>query len=188
MSDENEHEHEHHFQFPFLLGPTPEQIEHARMNHDMNAHETRQFFDGLTVEQLKKLSGLFSMCYASDGDAAQYFSGIITGFLDQKFNLCLACGKNHDEELNNFAPQRPSVVPYVDPSNGRRACCQTTEGKAHKADCDYLIEFNLEPDDGDSEHVQCKGCGKWYVSVEDRMVKTPGIHGCDGCIEKNKWG
>lgn len=35
---------------------------------------------------------------------------------------------------------------------------------------------------------QCNNCGKRYPSLQDRMMKPPGIEGCDGCIQKVKWG
>lgn len=38
------------------------------------------------------------------------------------------------------------------------------------------------------EGWQCNNCGKKYPSLQDRMMKPPGIEGCDGCIHKEKWG
>lgn len=181
MSDENnEHDHEGHaFVFPLQFGPTKEQVEQARMNNEANAHETRQFFDSLTAEQLKKLNGLFAMCYTSEGDAAQYFMGIISGFLDQKHKLCLACGKNHDEELHKFAPVEESKV-------------SPTPVQSDKPVQDAAERFRLMDEYGlyepSSGRFACRNCGTMYVSLEDRMLRRPGKAGCSGCIEREKWG
>lgn len=166
MSDENENEPEGHFIFPFQFGPTKAQIEQMQMHQEANAHETRQFFDSLTEDQLRRLSSLFAICYTSDGDASQYYIGIISGFLDQKFKICLACGRNHDVELKAFSEAQP-----VDLTPTQRQS--------------LLDMYELEIV---GERFYCKGCHKEYVSLEDRMLRDAGQSGCEGCIEKEKWG
>ena len=188
MSDENEHEPQHPHGFAFHIGPTPEQLEQIRMEGEANGHETREFFDSLTEDQLKKLSGLFHQAHTSEGHAALYYIGVISGFLDQKFNTCLACGKKHDEELANMTGQ-PVVndPPQVRP-NGSRECCNTPSGGPHHDLCPYMMEYNLEPDDDGSEKAMCKNCKQWYANLEDRMLRPAGPAGCEGCRHKTKWG
>lgn len=58
----------------------------------------------------------------------------------------------------------------------------------------YGIEDAWEQLAGDGKEIlkfvgwQCNNCGKIYSSLQDRMMKPPGIEGCDGCIHKVKWG
>lgn len=47
-------------------------------------------------------------------------------------------------------------------------------------------DYNVEPAADDPEGVVCKGCGLFYKSLVDRMIKGP--DNCHGCIEKAKWG
>lgn len=35
---------------------------------------------------------------------------------------------------------------------------------------------------------QCNNCGMMYPSLQDRMLKEPGLAGCTGCVQKTKWG
>lgn len=172
MSDEHEDNPQGaHFVFPFNLGPSKEQVEQMQMHQEANAHETRHFFDSLDEGQLRKLSGLFQACYQSDGDASQYFIGIIAGMLDQKFKVCLACGRNHDAELKDFAPAEEEELPQ------KRAAEETIE-LMKQYDVEILISGSLV----------CKNCETPIASLEDRMLRPPGTAGCPGCVEKEKWG
>ncbi len=36
--------------------------------------------------------------------------------------------------------------------------------------------------------LRCKGCALDYQSIADRALKQPGIEGCEGCQQVNKWG
>lgn len=39
-----------------------------------------------------------------------------------------------------------------------------------------------------NEVVCLEGCGRRWVSLEDRMMKRAGKEGCDFCMQKEKWG
>ena len=48
--------------------------------------------------------------------------------------------------------------------------------------------YNVTPVAPDKDGVVCASCGLEYVSLEDRMLKKPGVEGCEGCIQAAKWG
>lgn len=174
--DENENQPHPHF-MQFFMGPTPEQVEHARMNHEANAHETRQFFMSLNADQLRKLRGLLDVCYQTEGAAALNFMGITTALLDSKFDMCLACGKNHDKELADFGSGQTikSDKPFTEASQDSRY------------DPDLMKKYNMEyAENGIS--IRCSECKAPSVSLEDRMLRAPGKEGCETCIQKEKWG
>jgi hypothetical protein len=59
-------------------------------------------------------------------------------------------------------------------------------------DQELMDEYNLDDLREEGTHkllgFVCLGCGKNYQSIQDRMLRQPGIEGCDGCINKQKWG
>lgn len=194
MSDENENENEHehpHGFAAFFNGPSREQLEQlqerAKMEQLAASHETRQFLDGLTLEQLKKLSALFNLAHTTEGESALYFMGLITGFIDLKFKVCLACGVDHDKELGDMIVPTESTK-SSSPVTQYRTCCITDTEKPHTYECPNMVKFRVEPDDGGSLNVQCKNCKLWYSSLEDRMMRSPDKSGCHGCVDKEKWG
>jgi hypothetical protein len=180
-SDESneEHEHHHHPIFAFQMGPPPEVLERMQMENEANAHETRHFLDSLTEDQLIKLGGIMQLCFSSNGAAAGYYQGVIIGILDYKYKVCLSCGRNHEEEFHEAVD---TELPL------KNTCCDTVRGRPHSYECSLMVEYGLEPDDNGSEHVQCKNCKQWYPSLEDRMLRPPGVKGCSSCQQKAKWG
>lgn len=156
-------EHEHH-------------VGMFRMEAEANTHETRQFFEGLSEEQLKKLYGLLHMVIGTDGMAGSYYQGIIAMRLDQKFGVCMACGVKHEEELASMMPPVPE--PRPDPIRG------PAKGTAEYNS--LMALYGLEQDDDGSDRVMCKNCKTWYIDLADRMRRP--VAGCTGCIQKEKWG
>lgn len=55
---------------------------------------------------------------------------------------------------------------------------------------DVMQEYGLSASIGERGGVQynCNNCGQLYQSLEDRKLKKPGKEGCEGCIQKEKWG
>lgn len=180
MSDE--HEHEHHA-FAFQFGPSPEDVERARMAGEASGHETREFFDSLSAQQLRKLSSLFNHAANTEGNAAIYYVGLISAFLDLKFKECVACGKDHDK------PFEEMETSLLEPSKEESEDPELYVPRKDTATYDKLMGmYNLEQDDDGSDKVMCRGCGQWYQNLKDRMRRKPGVDGCPGCIQKQKWG
>ena len=198
MNDETPEEHENQppriFGFPFQIGPSPEVIEQQQMEGEANAHETREFLDSLTEAQLRKFASIMGLAGATDGTAATYYLGVAAGILDWKYKSCLACGKNHDKPFEEMAPLEEDSLEASKrrhPAGKKlvlRECCGTMSNLPHTYQCPFVIQYDMEPDDGGTLNIMCKNCKKWYTSLEDRMLRPPGKQGCPGCIQKEKWG
>lgn len=153
-------------------------IEHHRMHAEQAAHDTTNFFDSMTEDQLRSLRGVLGVI-RSDPDSTPYFMGLVSSALQYKFGVCLGCGKKHDEELTKMAhPDVPSETRISDASKSK----MTTTEYLNKC-IEYRVHIR-----GDGPEVICNNCGVTYVSLEDRMLRRPDIEGCDGCIQKEKWG
>lgn len=176
MSDEHEHHH-HAPMFAFQMGPTPEELEQARMSQEAVGHETRQFLDKLTVDELDLLSKIIRTVSISEA-SGPFYAGLITGIRQQKFNVCLACGRDHDADLAEMIPQPKSEVKAED--EGEPAV-------GSKKYFELCYHYRVKPV-GDGDQVECEGCGQMYVSLEDRMLRSPGTVGCPTCVQKEKWG
>jgi hypothetical protein len=48
--------------------------------------------------------------------------------------------------------------------------------------------FQVDHADDGSRTVRCRRCLTEYVSLEDRMIRLPDETGCQGCVQKTKWG
>lgn len=189
-NEENEHQHQPAFVLPFQFGLTPEQIEQERMRGEATGHETRAFFDSLNIEQLRKLAGILRQIHV-DPDASIYYQGLAAGFIDLKHGICLVCNTDHSRVPTEFTEQHKTDDVNSQQKDGQvhaYDCCEREAGKPHSYECLYMVQYNLEPDDDGSVRAMCKGCNKWYASLEDRMLRAPGVTGCEGCIEKQKWG
>jgi hypothetical protein len=69
------------------------------------------------------------------------------------------------------------------------------EGKDEPVDLPAMREeFGVRMTDPILENVNqdvpvtCNHCGTEYVSLADRALRSPGIEGCSGCIQKEKFG
>ena len=168
MSEENEGAG-----FPaFFLnfGPTADQLEQMRMSAEDRRHKVRNFIETLDEEQIKTLIMIIETAIENDA-SGNFFIGMLIATLDQKFQACSGCGKNHDKMLAELSGQ--TEIPAV----------TSPEDKPSR---DALMdEYGLEQV-GDS--ILCKNCGIEYVSLEDRMLRPAGVTGCSTCLQKEKWG
>lgn len=53
---------------------------------------------------------------------------------------------------------------------------------------EYNIDDTYNQDTKEFMYFACLNCGMQYPSIEDRMLKPPGVEGCSGCQQKAKWG
>lgn len=176
MSDE-QHESEEPQFLVFNTGPSPEQINMMRMAANANAHATQEFLESLNEEQMVKLLGLLHQLEVNPA-ASPFYQGICIMLMQMKFNKCAVCGKDHDAELTDMSGQADQPLGQAEVDGARE---QAENMKK------YRLEWWTDPADG-HEKLRCKQCFRPYVSLEDRMLRSPGIEGCPGCVQKEKWG
>jgi hypothetical protein len=168
----------------FYMALPPEvraMIDHQHMHAESNAHETMDFLLSMDQEQLRKFRGILGTMSSNEG-AIPYYMGLVGGILNQKFHICLACSKNHDEDLANMAHESDEPVEL---SNQDIADIKIS-----------MHEYGVKPvtDEDWSGQVVCTGpCegaagGATWANLEARMESRPGIAGCTFCQQKEAWG
>jgi hypothetical protein len=74
------------------------QITRSEMETEAHRHELHRFFDELSVDQLRTLAQLLVMC-AQQKKIATFYQGYVIAILEQKWDVCAGCGKNHEKML-----------------------------------------------------------------------------------------
>lgn len=167
----------------------PEELqEKVKMMFDrqkMAGQVTRQsisrFFQELSEDQLNTFKLILNMCSSSEG-AAPFYEGLAAGVLAHKFN-----------RWPGWNDEGASMVAFEFDPNG--STLEATEVPIVEGDkptewyTQKCNEYNVTASDstGDDK-VTCKGCGTEYVSLDDRMLRPPGIEGCSVCVQRQKWG
>lgn len=143
-----------------------------------NTHTIRRFLDELSEEQLQTLDIIIANCHSTE--QASFWRGRIEGMLDMKYDVC-PCGENHNpqellEDVHLPEPRVTSETPITDAAEA---------GYTKEEYQKLLVDYALAPVD---DHFICTGCGQYYPSLEDRMLRKPGMDGCGGCQQKSAWG
>lgn len=147
---------------------------------------------------------------------AAYYEGVAAQTLILKHNVCAGCGNKHDDgdprhgasesELEHAAPDGTESL-FADPDQASQAFereplaetyVDTTKELIGQTGLlpvevqEKMVEYDLDDlrdeDTGAILGFVCNLCGLKYVSVEDRALRDPGPAGCEGCINKAKWG
>lgn len=172
----------------------PDPMDETRSN--VAKHEVRDFIIGLNADQRRTLTGIINVVSQAPG-SAPFYVGIISTIQDFKDNICFACGKNHDDMVGELLESaiKPEVANHpsmfkaaAKPPSKEEVIQRINEAKDKVAEPDEgpsMEQYNLHLVKG---RLLCKNCGTEYVSVEDRALRPEGIKGCDGCIQKEKWG
>lgn len=168
----------------FIIG-TPEEVqEKVREMMDRQSmaitamrHDVQRFFTELSVEQLSLLRFLLHQITANP-EAGPFYEGVASTTLLLKHNVCPGCGIDHDKEAMETLQAETAKVTSEDrhPSNVSNVISRV----------DLLEQYRLRPN-ADGQY-NCADCGMGYMSLEDRMLEKPGPEGCDGCIQRAKWG
>lgn len=166
------------------------QMERAEMAGTAFRHDIMRLIRSLPADDLMTFKSLMRHLQESTSSAF-YLEGVAATTLEMKYDVCGGCGKNHDKDLlgDDPAPR--------DPEGGTEQLeLFTMDGKVSRVDVplpapaerqsQMMAEYNLEETiDG---IILCKGCGTASSSLEDRMLRPPGVRGCPGCQDKAKFG
>lgn len=69
-----------------------------RLMNEAGRHQVFGFFSELTQEQLRLFSFMMDGA-AGNPNVAGYYEGIARAMLQARFNICMACGKNHEAQM-----------------------------------------------------------------------------------------
>jgi len=180
---------------------SPEDADRHRQQHAVSAHELNRLLHELPIDQLKTLEMLIDWLAMAEepGRIASHMSGRITAVLEARFNICAACGKNHDKDLENLASDKPvEVPPHVQARRAVDAQSEVTfleKGSTEPLSAQELqlmqmfgIDDLREEDSGALLGFICLNSEMHYQSIQDRMLQPPGVEGCSGCQQKARWG
>lgn len=150
-----------------------ERYEHMMMMHQDTRNRIFSFIDELEPDQLVSLQYMLSSFV---GDHGPYGVMHLLGYVASQMRMR---GVSSIEEMNIAAAAAPSSpsseVPDVVASTmreyGVKAISDVVEGAAQ-----------TDP------RVVCLGCGVVYPTLDDRMLRSPGIDGCSGCQQKSGHG
>lgn len=198
--------------------PLPEEIEqalrrqqeHAEMHAEARGHEMLRFFEELTEDQLSQLRSILSACAVDDtGRYASHLEGFVNGVLQWKHGVCLGCGSKHTDAsdlIKETVPGGTLGKKEVDELNRvtddgtEQLELSFEETAAQEQDrMSLMMGYSVrEPNQRDFQQglikmpdekpVICEGCGMLYQSLEDRMLRAPGVDGCQGCQHKAAHG
>lgn len=165
-------------------------------------HAMVRLLGELSQEDMEALGSLVSYI-ANRGrkapQAASYWQGMIAARLHERFGLCSGCGENHDAALAEMAGEVQEEAPTPQPvqpvlQNGPMPISWTPKGSKEPlgdAEANIMrlhdLQENRKPD-GTLIDFICKGCGRTYISIQDRTLMPVGPTGCSGCLLKTKWG
>lgn len=158
-------------------------IAHQHMQMEQHAHDASTFLESLTEEQLRGFRGILAAIRVGGEDASTYFIGLAGGIMSVKFGVCLACSKKHDEELAHMAGPvaEPPVAPPAEAPPEPLMPDMTEDERAI-----LMEEYGIE--EGEDGKLHCKNCMIHVASLQDRMLRKPGVDGCSGCQQKSAWG
>jgi hypothetical protein len=163
-----------------------EELQAARQREQMEssayAHDLAGFFRGLSREDMEHIKVIIYMAAESKSYANQTI-GMLSAFAEQKFGICIACNKNHEEQL---LPETSKI-----PGETVKFSKSMTEAEIRSVMKVFDLRF---PNEGEVSTIEgevpviCRNCNTLYQSLEDRMRRVPGIDGCQGCQIKSAHG
>lgn len=161
--------------------------EHQRQMEaaEARAHEMKvrvySFLQNLPADDLVTVRDIIALSVGDNGAFAHHAMGICHTLLVVVHKRCQGCGLDHDNDIlggEKVALEQERQSNYED-----AAAKLANEVAAQQAVMDeYGITRRL---DG---QLACSTCGVIIQSVEDRMLRRPGVEGCSSCQQKAKWG
>lgn len=151
----------------------PEELKRQQDEADAISHERRmrvhRFIEELSSDDLGTFNEiLLTMLHMQDPTSyINFLHGNCNAILRLKHNAC-ACGIDHGRD------QLEAEKAKLD-----------AEREAEN-DLPAMKEYGLvRKSDG---KLYCTGCGIEYQSLDDRMLRPPGVNGCGSCQQKAAWG
>lgn len=165
------------------------------MTDDVASHELTNWLRDLDCEKKNLVLGLLASA-TEDPGFGKLIMGMLLAFKQEQHGICVACQENHDEALVTMSGQDKDERARKEEIKAKLQTDKwTPTGSINPLTTQQTIEmhrYGLDDLRAEEDYellgFVCKGCGMKYQSVEDRMLKLPGKEGCDGCIQKEKWG
>lgn len=184
-----------------------EHYERHEMMKEEFRHSFQRIFEELSEDQLRTIRTMLSVISdQDDSHLAAEWLGMASWALKTRFNICVTCGINHDEELTEEPPSEKKEEEYFD------NVPHTTVTRMYKVDDDQPLPSFYEPSEDERKLMEqyhlddlrvegtneflgfiCIGikgwdkpCGMKYPSIQDRMLRDP--ESCSGCHQRMMHG
>lgn len=205
--------------FQFFQPPSDEEKAAMQAAHDRMhmadqdfKHSTQRLFEELNHDQMRTLQAMLQVIQHRTNDPlVALWEGIVVTEMKHRFNICITCGVNHDEDI-----PRPEEETAGDENSTTdlkaTSFSRTTELSDLSADEEdtplptfgisdedrikmeeYHLDDVYDSDSGQFLYFKCTGitgtrgpCGVTYPSIEDRMLKPP--EHCSGCFQRMMHG
>lgn len=180
---------------PEIAAEMQRQQELHAMSISATRHDIVNLFKALDKDQLITLRLMFQSC---EGDYASSMAGYITAHLELLHDICPGCSKVHEEPtVGDFME---NTVSAADVAEAMTKDAVKPESAAEEQDrMSLLMGYGVR--DHNEQDIQnglvlsegerpviCEGCGMLFQSLEDRMLRRPGMDGCQGCQHKSAHG
>ena len=161
-----------------------ERKQYEKMVQADELHKTEfvNLLDSLNAEQLGTVRKMIQVV-VDDKDAGYQLTGLVTGALVFK----------HGRSWSNDKTPWSAGPEIMDNEKGEHPItseeAETAIQALHKDERQSLMDqYNVVPNPEADGYFMCGGCGLFIHSLEDRMLREPGIKGCEGCQQKAKFG
>lgn len=196
--------------FGFFQPPSEEEqqemkeaYERHRMSIEEFQHAFQRLFDELKEDQLKTLQTAFQILMDPNNHAtAGQWEGMVAWQRKVRYNICVTCGVNHDEELSppphapDEDPKATELQQVIDPvlhdPDAIDLFADLTPDQRELAN-KYHIDDLRDSTTGELIGFYCTGingmkepCGMKYPSIKDRMLRGP--EHCSGCFQRMAQG
>jgi hypothetical protein len=184
VSERPEDDSPHMHPFVAMMGaPSKEQQEKMAMKATSIWHSVLHLLNEATQEQLESISDIIRMIDAHP-KMSPYFSGLIDGILEKKFNICPSCERNHDEDMQREMDLASQTKPESESGSVPLAVEVVLPDPR-----EVMETYGVRPSDDSiipslESAVVCKSCDLYYISLADRIRRPPGVDGCHGCQQK----
>jgi hypothetical protein len=187
------------FGFPFQP-PSEEEQEEMRQAHDRNQmaldefrHSFQRLFDELDKDQLRTFATMLNLVVNATGSVlAASWEGMALQSLKTRYNVCIACGVNHDEEVH-VPPKAAEVGPEQKAQEADIPLPLAFTEQDHENMKKYHLDDVYDSDTKEFLYFVCTGikgmkgpCGVTYPTIQDRMLNGP--EHCSGCFARMSQG
>jgi hypothetical protein len=168
--------------FEFLFNPpTQEQIDRMNAQHTSGFLKFHEFIESLDETQTMAVMQLLHDV-RSDDSFNDRVSGLLQGRLRWGLDRCFC-----SEALGMHSPKDHDNPSFVASGGATRAegVKVKTNAEADNAMQEYRLIWRFG---SEGKTLHCQDCGMEYQSLDDRMLRRPGVEGCMGCQDVAKHG
>jgi hypothetical protein len=171
-------------EIPELMKKLQRQADMHEMARDVGMHEFKYFIEGLDKHQLEWLHKLMN-AIGHDASLASLTEGITLTLLQERHNICMACHKDHDQEIKEQSTGPAETKPTMPEGDAIVGETKPVSMMQRQLMSEWQLD-DLRTMDFELVAFICTNCEMRYPTIQARI--DHGKDNCPGCINKTKWG